>query len=115
MKKSKRDLVTELADSNPCYKEVSKMLDMDVVILLDDHNYKNTCSVIFTKDEMRDALDQAGKPDDISYFNRLVKMAVYCWSYLNDMYCTVLSMTGFPVSGCVENRFVATVEVNFFD
>ena len=115
MEKRKRELVTELADSNPCYKEVSKMLDQDVGILLGDCKYKNTCSVIYSKDEMQDILDQLGKPYNYAEFEYLVRMAVYCWSYLNDMYCKVLSMDNVPINGYSDSCFMATVGVNLFN
>lgn len=115
MGKRKRELVTELADSNPCYKEVSKMLDQDIGILLSDCKYKNTCSVIYSKDEVQDILDQLGKPYNYAEFGYLVRMAVYCWSYLNGMYCKVLSMDNVPINGYSDSCFMATVGVNFFD
>lgn len=115
MNRSKRDLVTELAHSNPCYKKVSKMLDLDVGTLLDDHIYKNTCSVCYYKDDMADILNKLGKPNKTNEFENLVRTAVYCWAYLNNMYCTVLDMGIIPFNSLSNEVFLATVEVNFFD
>lgn len=114
MNRSKRDLIIELAHSNPCYKEVSKVLDLDVGTLLEDRIYKNTCSVCYNKDEMEDILNKLGKPNNTNEFENLVRMAVYCWAYLNNMYCTVVSMSNVPFYSLPNEVFLAMVEVNFF-